>query len=142
MTLVVDASIVCKWLVEEEGSAGAAKILGLGETLVAPDFVTVEVCDVLWKKQRSGEISTDHAEAAMASVSDFFDELLPCQAFSRQALDMAIDLDHPVAGCFYLAVAEKYDCSYVTADSRLLDVLAGSTRAGLAITPDCLEIDR
>ena len=39
MTLVVDASVACKWFVEEPGSADADKFLAGGDELVAPDLM-------------------------------------------------------------------------------------------------------
>jgi hypothetical protein len=39
---------------------------------------------------------------------------------------------HPVYDCFYLALAEQANASFVTADSRLFERLAGTPPAALA----------
>jgi len=45
---------------------------------------------------------------------------------------LALELDHPVYDCFYLALAELERNSMVTADQRLLARLSGSKLAPLA----------
>lgn len=133
MTLVVDASVACKWLVAENDSAQAEKVLDVGDDLVAPDLIVAEVCSVLWQRHRRGEINEDHAYAAQSSLADFFDHFIAIPAFSRRALEIAISLDHPIYDCFYLAVAEFHKCSLVSADKRLLASVTKSEFSGLAI---------
>src|SRR5438128_1584381 len=41
MTLVVDASVALKWVIDEEDSAAAMALL-FGEPLAAPDFLAIE----------------------------------------------------------------------------------------------------
>ncbi len=47
MTLVIDASVALKWVIEEDDSAAAMALL-LGEPLVAPDFLAIECANGLW----------------------------------------------------------------------------------------------
>ena len=54
MTLVVDASVACRWFVEEEGSVQAEALLTGDEGLVAPDLIIAEVCNAAWRKLRTG----------------------------------------------------------------------------------------
>jgi len=139
MSLVIDASIACKWLVEEDGSPQAGRVLETGDSLLAPDFIITEVATVLWNKNRTGEISREHGERALASLPDFFDDLISCRNLSQRAFDIATSLDHPVYDCFYLSLAVVYDYSLVTADARLLKRLEGSPWSGYAISPEQLE---
>ena len=136
MTLVVDASIAGKWLVEEQGSIAAAGVLQHDGDLIAPDFIIADVCSVLWKKHRQGEISEDHATEALKSLPLFFAELVDCRALSERALEIAMTLDHAVYDCFYLALAESRNLPLITADQRLLACLSKSDLAGLATGPD------
>lgn len=133
MSVVVDASVACKWLVTEGDTLLAVTVLERGEPLLAPDFIITEVCCVLWKKRRMGEISEHHARKAMESLPGFFDELAPAAALADAALGIALTLDHPVYDCFYLALAKSRGCQMITADKRLLGRLAGTEWAGLAI---------
>jgi predicted nucleic acid-binding protein len=52
MTLVVDASVGLKWVLDEPDS-DLAKALAVGdETLLVPDFWLNEACNVLWLQVR------------------------------------------------------------------------------------------
>ena len=53
MTVVVDASVALKWVIEEDGSEAAGALL-LEEPLAAPDLLIVECANVLWAKARRG----------------------------------------------------------------------------------------
>ena len=133
MSWAIDASIACKWFVEEEGSAEAEKLLAGGETLLAPDLIIPEVCSALWKKLRAGHMTRPQAIDAMDGLPGFFDDLVPCRGLVTRSLAIAEELDHPVYDCFYLALAELNDVKLVTADGRLLARLAGTPWAKRAI---------
>ena len=77
MRLVVDASVAVKWLVAEDGSDAADRLLTDGDDLYAPRLMTSEVANTLWRKVRLGEIKR-------GTVSDLV--VLPRR-----------DLDHGVA---------------------------------------------
>ena len=129
MTLVVDASVACKWLVEEDGSEAAAAVLDGGESLVAPDLIVAEVCNALWRKLRAGEIAPAQAEAGVESLAGIFDDLVASGRLAVRAFAIAEALRHPVYDCFYLALAEQGDTRLVTADAVLLGRLSGTAWA-------------
>ena len=52
MTLVVDASVALKWVIEEDDSDGRASAAAFGEPLTAPDFLATECANVLWARAR------------------------------------------------------------------------------------------
>lgn len=118
MTFVVDASVAVKWLVEEPHSKAANRLLESKERLVAPDFVLVEVGNVLWKKVRRGEVATEQSIAGVRALPSFFDDLAPSAPLMTRALAIAVELGHPVYDCPYLACAESADATLVTADDR------------------------
>lgn len=129
MTLVVDASVACKWLVEEAGSTEAAKLLAGNEELIAPDLVIPEVCNALRSKLRAGQIAAALALELVEGIAGFFDALVPSTRLAARSFAIAETLDQPVYDCFYLALAEHADTRLVTADARLLRRLAGTTWA-------------
>ena len=133
MSWTIDASIACKWFVEEEGSAEAEKLLVGGETLLAPDLIIPEVCSALWKKLRAGHMTRPQAIDAMDGLPAFFDDLVPCQRLGARSLAIARELDYSVYDCFYLALGELNDVKLVTADVHLLARLAGTPWAGRAV---------
>ena len=142
MSLVVDASVACKWFVEEEGSTAAESLLASDGTLIAPDLIVAEVCSAIWKKCRAGAMTSDQAAAVMDTLPGFFDDLVPCRQLGGRSLALAEALDHPVYDCFYLALAEREDTVAVTADARLLGRIAGTAWAARFVGLDGLPLDQ
>jgi predicted nucleic acid-binding protein len=117
--LVVDASVVAKWVLREDGSDRANALRSEGG-MIAPSLLASEVGNAFWKAERRGDITRNEAVAAIRSVLGPFDDLIPDEALHARALELAIDLRHPIYDCFYLALAEREAATLVTADARLL----------------------
>ena len=117
--LVVDASVALKWVVEEEGSEAALALKG--RDLAAPSLLRIEAALALRTLAARKAIAPAAAldllgllqEAPMALVE-------PDDALEQRALEIALDLGHPVYDCIYLALAERTGRRLVTADGRLL----------------------
>ncbi len=139
MSLVIDASIACKWFIDEEDSPQAQMILDGDQILLAPDLIVPEVCNAVWKKVRAGQFTSAQATGVMEELPRFFDDIFPCHLLGARSLAIAETLDHPVYDCFYLALAELNDARVVTADARLLRRLAGTDWAQRAVGVDDLN---
>ena len=134
MKRVIDPSVAVKWFVDEDGAAEARALLASGDELFAPDLIVCEVTNILWKKARRGEASSEQvAQACAELVADLY-EVMPSAPLMLRAAELARDLDHPAYDCFYLACAEQVDAPLVTADQRLI---AATARGGLSrlVTP-------
>lgn len=118
-TLVIDASIAIKWVVEEDGTPQALVLRQLGK-LIAPDLLCAECANILWKKVQRDELSRQEALLAARLLQAAEIELLPTRSFLEAATRIAIELDHPAYDCLYLALAVASDCRFVTADQRFL----------------------
>jgi predicted nucleic acid-binding protein len=118
-TLVIDASIAVKWLIEEDGTP-LALALRRRVRPIAPDLLTAECANILWKKVRRGELSQEEALLAARLLQAMEIELAPTHSLLEAATRIAIELDHPAYDCLYLAVAAHRSCRFVTADQRLL----------------------
>ena len=59
-TLVIDASIAVKWVVEEEGTPEALALRQKAK-LIAPELLVAECANILWKKVQRGELLKDEA---------------------------------------------------------------------------------
>jgi predicted nucleic acid-binding protein len=118
-TLVVDASIAIKWVVEEEGTPQALA-LRKSARLIAPDLLVAECANILWKKARRGELSSEEADLAPRLLERSDIELLPMRGLMPAATRIAIALSHPAYDCVYLALALAKQTRYVTADDRLI----------------------
>lgn len=129
MSLVVDASVACKWVFEENGSPQARMLLGGGERLIAPDLILAEMAKVVWRRVISGEINDSHAEAVSDALPQLFDDIVPLTGLAARALAISLKLRHPAYDCFYLALAEQRSALLVSDDRRLLNAAAGTTWA-------------
>jgi predicted nucleic acid-binding protein len=129
-TLVVDASIAIKWVVEEEGTAQALA-LRKSAKLVAPDLLAAECANILWKKVRRGELTSEEADLAARLLERADIELLPMRGLLHAATRIAIALVHPAYDCVYLALARATQTRYVTADESLIRKLSQHPDASL-----------
>jgi predicted nucleic acid-binding protein len=130
MSLVVDASVAVKWLVDEPEHLAARSLLDRNERLHAPDFVFVETANVLWKKVRRRELSAEQAFEGVDSLPSLFETIVPSTLLVARALRIAIEMAHPVYDCLYIACSEHVDADLVTADARFVAKLrAGSSGA-------------
>jgi predicted nucleic acid-binding protein len=128
--LVIDASIVVKWVVQEDGTPQAL-VLRQKAKLIAPELLVAECANILWKKVQRRELSKDEALFAARLLQGADIELLPTRSLLHAATRIAIDLEHPAYDCLYLALAIETDCQFVTADERLLRRLGEAGRHAL-----------
>lgn len=120
MTWVIDASVAMKWVIPEVLSDKADRLRAGDDEILAPDLLLVEVANALWKKAMSREISPPEADRAFELVSESGIDLRPTVPLLTRAMEIARRLDHPVYDCVYLALADREQASFVTADRRLL----------------------
>ena len=116
---VVDASVVIKWVVQEEGSDAAVRLIG-GPTLIAPDLLIPECTNILWKKVRRDELTRDEAMLSAELLMRADIELVPTRSLMPAALTLAIDLGHAAYDWTYLALAMQCDVTFVTADGTFI----------------------
>jgi predicted nucleic acid-binding protein len=64
-TLVIDASIAIKWVVEEAGT-DLSLALRQKARLMAPDLIVAECANILWKKAQRKELSNDERLSRLA----------------------------------------------------------------------------
>ncbi len=119
MKLVVDASIAVKWFFTEVNSHDARQLLAPRIVLHAPDFILTEVANVIWKKARLNEIPA--AQPYIEELAHRPDAVVlrASAELVMKAAALAVEIDHPVYDCLYLACAEAEAAPLVTADIKL-----------------------
>lgn len=118
MKLVVDASVVVKWFVDEDRRDLARSLGGAGFERVAPDFLRLEVVNVPSRKLRDGLIQKEQCEIALASLSEGLVTLLPSDRYLPRAFELSTRIRHALYDCLYVAVADLEDCIFVTDDEK------------------------
>jgi predicted nucleic acid-binding protein len=118
LTLVIDASVAVKWVLIEPGSPRALALRNEGG-LIAPSLIAAEVGNALWKAVRRDAFARQDALDAIRTILLAFDALIPIEDLQLRALELSLELDHPIYDCFYLALAERERAPLVCMDSSL-----------------------
>ncbi len=122
MTVVVDASVALKWVLDEPGSDDAMALRQ--EDLAAPAFFLVECANALWTWVARGNIDAEDALTRFSELSEAPVALSPPEADIHAALRLATELKHPVYDCMYLACALRLNAQVVTDDRRFMAAVA------------------
>jgi predicted nucleic acid-binding protein len=126
-TLVIDASVAIKWVVDEDGTEDALALRRRAR-LVGPDLLIAECANILWKKVKRRELWKDEALVAARLLQGAEIELLPTRSLLGAATRLAVELEHPAYDCLYLALAAENECQFVTADERLVSKIRQEAR--------------
>lgn|SRR5262245_15324501 len=132
MTWVVDASVAIKWVIPEVLTEEADRLWGGDDEMLAPDLLLVEVANVLWRKMANREISPQEADRAFTLLSESGIDLRQTAPLLPRAMQVARRLHHPVYDCVYLALAEREQATFVTADRRLLRRVSAGPHVAVA----------
>jgi predicted nucleic acid-binding protein len=127
---VVDASVAIKWFIPETGTADALRLRQSQGALHAPEFLSIEIANILWKKCRRGELSRADADAILAQLPTLPLTRHPEGPLLAAAFDLAERAQRSVYDCLYLALAVQLGGQMVSADERLVNSLAGTPWAG------------
>ena len=130
--LVVDASVAVKWVLPEADSHLALAVCARGVPLMAPSLLVEETANVVWQRLRRGELTRDQAIDAARVAIGLVSTIVPVGNLYEGALRSAIDLDHPVYDCFYIALALRSQAPLATADRKMGEF---ATKAGVLLDP-------
>jgi predicted nucleic acid-binding protein len=119
MTLIVDASVAVKWVVDEPDSDLALALYQNESDLAAPTLIVAEVGNTLWKKCRRKLVTERQMALALEALPRFLKQLCELPELAPRAGELAVRFDHPIYDCFYLALAQRENAAIVTADERL-----------------------
>ena len=130
MSVVVDASVAAKWLLQEPDSDRALALLAAWRNGqlegFAPSVLATEVANTLWKRVIRGLLPADLAQQLFARFSRLQFPLLPTDDLGGATLELALRYRHPVYDCLYVALALETRSEFVTADTRLVRALGSA----------------
>lgn len=121
--MVVDASLVVKWLIDEEHSEEAKNLRRRwsddGVVLTAPHLMPYEVSNALRRRVAEGTITLEGAADLMTLTASHRVALYEAHDFHSQALQLASRFSQrAIYDSHYLALALALDCEFWTADER------------------------
>jgi predicted nucleic acid-binding protein len=130
-TLVVDTSVAAKWFFafSEEHAQVTLRLLNPAYDLHAPDFLLVELDNLLRKRVRGKMIDGEEALVIHRAIQQYPVKFHGCRQLVDLGFDLALQTDRTVYDCLFLALARHLDCRLVTADQRFCNGLKGTAFA-------------
>ncbi len=121
--IVVDSSVVAKWVVPEPDSAQAHRVMGetltSGSRLLVLDLAFVEVANVIWKKHRQKLAPLDKAKEFLANLQGLQVHTVPAARLLDKAFEIAVKYDRAVYNALFVALTQDLGLKGVTADEPL-----------------------
>jgi predicted nucleic acid-binding protein len=114
--IVVDTSVIVKFVVPEARSATAHRLRG--QDLAAPVIWQAEAANVFWRKVQSKELTQTLAARLLQNLLDGAVETLVLEDQASDVFALAAELKHPVYDCFFLKAAISGNTFVVTDDAR------------------------
>ncbi len=125
--IVVDSGITVKWFVSEPDSIQARLIYDEYENgnieLLAPDLLYIEFGNIIWKKQVLQGFDKTDAEFAIEQFKKLTFTLTPTSFLFDDAFKIAVKHQRTFYDSLYLALSERENCRFVTADERLYNAV-------------------
>jgi len=118
--VVLDASIVAKWVFLESGSDKAEKLLLKQDLFYVPDLFYIEMNAVISKKFRKKELNYEEVYIKREQIKQLAIYSVQHEVVSDLAFEIAITLPITIYDSLYLALAIESDSILWTADDRLV----------------------
>lgn len=125
--LVVDSSVVVKWIIEEPDSYIADRVLQKYHDneveFAGPELLYAEIGNIVWKKVVFDGISLEEATQAFETLKTIEIDLTATSTLFDSAFSIATNLKRTFYDSLYLALQTSLDCDFVTADERLYNAI-------------------
>lgn len=130
--VVIDASVLVKWLLPEADSAQARSLIWQASTgsvsLSAPAHVLAETANVLWKHALLLKtITPAEANASLRALGTLPMVIEDLEPLLPHAFDLAMAHRRTVYDCLYVALALRDDAELVTADRPIVTTFGPTT---------------
>ncbi len=121
---IVDASVAAKWFIKEEHHEVALSLFKEGNELHTPDFLFLEMDNILCKWIRRGIITDKESGNIRKALRQYPIQIHPFSLLLDSAYVIANQMQRSVYDCLYVALAALLEGQMVTADRRLYNGLA------------------
>jgi predicted nucleic acid-binding protein len=124
MRYVIDSSVAFKWMVPESYQDKANLLRddfrnGV-HALLAPDVFPFEIAHALTRAERQGRITVGQAIALWVDIVTTLPHLSSGLSLTPRAITISSVARIGVYDCLYVALAEKENCEFITADDKLV----------------------
>lgn len=127
MDVVVDSSVIAKWILPQADSSLAQQVLsdvtGRGDRLLAVDLALPEVASAIWKRLRQKAITPTEADSFLDSLLRAPVATSPTTDLIKAAYPIAVRYDRAIHDALFVALAASLSLPGVTADEPLYNVV-------------------
>jgi predicted nucleic acid-binding protein len=124
MKYVIDCSSAFKWVVAETDTPKAIRLLDDFEKgnceLLAPDLFPTEIGNALLMSERRKRIGVGEGAVLFADVLCFSPILHRAVPLLPRAYEIAYQYQATIYDCLYVALAEREQCEFISADDKLV----------------------
>lgn len=106
----------------ESGSEIARRLVYGAGAVLAPSHIQAECVNAVWKYVHRGLLPAASTRDVLEDLQSIPLRLRPLRKLTADAFALALEYDHPVYDCYYLACAIQNDCALATADERLYEL--------------------
>lgn len=129
-TIVLDASAAVRAVMDPAGQPALIDRIEGAALVLAPALMRVEAANALWKYARSRVLSSQEALLRHHEGLLLVHRYVEDQALYPEALQWALDADHPVYAALYAVTTRRHAATLVTCDRRLQAACAAAGIAG------------
>jgi predicted nucleic acid-binding protein len=125
--LVVDSSVVAKWILPESDSAKAQQLIvqtsASGKRLIVLDLAFPEVANAIWKRRRQQLIDLSEARKLLEALIRSPVAVEPAVSLLASAFEIAAKYDRAIYDALFVALAEQQGLPGITADEPLFNAI-------------------
>jgi predicted nucleic acid-binding protein len=125
--VVIDASVAAKWFLDEPHSTEALdilkKVLDDELSLLAPDHIYAEIGNTLWRRTNAGTVAVSDAQDFISDFLMIKITLVSTADLLSDAYHLAITYKRSTYDSLYLALSQREQCHFVTADEKLVNAV-------------------
>jgi predicted nucleic acid-binding protein len=130
---VLDASVLAKLFIEEDGSDLAESIIASTHPILAPDIARIEVASAITRACCNGAMDEANGRRQLRAWRRCVElgtvKLIDTSTLQVEAELLSLRLGHALADCLYLAIAIERTMPLVTANQPFIDAASAHYEA-------------